>query len=540
LVPKLSEVGEEACDGLLTHVDENGEFFVQVIGPGLEKLDIITKDISSHFSQGSRASEIIARPEAGQLCCAKWLQASGWYRAQVKQVFYEIRKVEVEFIDYGNREIIPMVLIRKPLAVNKSVATLPFQAIKVKLDGNQQLHLEDENMQAKLKDFVYQMDNVPVKIKTVAREKDLDVVHITVPVPDQDTSLDFLDCFREFINVDDFADDGDGLISPDTPNTTTTPTPINHNDTANTTFENISMYNNTLVVDDDRHHTNAAARNNTTMSEWDVISSGNSPEKSRTSISNDHTENTLKQHLSDIKEEKSSSGVSSSSSSSFGLHSPRPTTSPATTFNQEWGMPEMKITDRFIEGIIQDVVDPSKFSIIPYNYWDGLVELYKNMYRYYTYNTNTSLRDISMLSPGDVCAVYDKERETCYRSVIHAIIEDKMVVKYADITSTPEIVSMSSVRVLVDQFKTLPFLCVRCSLYGVKPISGGVEWDVIASEKFQAMVVDQTFQVEIISDVAMLNKSYPIQVTLHGAINGKRSSIADQLVQLGLAKYKFV
>lgn len=45
------KIGEEACDGLLTHVDENGEFFVQVIGPGLEKLDIITKDISSHFSQ---------------------------------------------------------------------------------------------------------------------------------------------------------------------------------------------------------------------------------------------------------------------------------------------------------------------------------------------------------------------------------------------------------------------------------------------------------------------------------------------------------
>lgn len=214
-------------------------------------------------------------------------------------------------------------------------------------------------MQAKLKDFVYQMDNVPVKIKTMAHEEDLDVVHITVPVPDQDTSLDFLDCFHEFINVDDFADNGDGLISPDTPNTTT-PT-INHNDTANTTFENISMYNNTLVVDDE--HQSTATKNNTTMSEWDVISTGNSPEKSRISISNDHTEGTLKQHLSDIKEEKSSSGVSSSSSSSFSLRSPRPTRSPATTFSQEWGIPELKITDRFIAGIIQDVVDPSKFVV---------------------------------------------------------------------------------------------------------------------------------------------------------------------------------
>ena len=75
---------------------------------------------------------------------------------------------------------------------------------------------------------------------------------------------------------------------------------------------------------------------------------------------------------------------------------------------------------------------------------------------------------------------------------------------------------------------------------GIEPTSGGTEWDVTSAEKFQAMVVDQTFQVEIMSDVAMLDKSQPIQVTLHGAINGKRSSIADQLVQLGLAKHKFV
>ena len=47
----------------------------------------------------------------------------------------------------------------------------------------------------------------------------------------------------------------------------------------------------------------------------------------------------------------------------------------------------------------------------------------------------------------------------------------QVVVKYADLQSTPEIVSMSNVRVLVDQFKTLPLLGVRCSLYGKKFIS---------------------------------------------------------------------
>lgn len=71
---------------------------------------------------------------------------------------------------------------------------------------------------------------------------------------------------------------------------------------------------------------------------------------------------------------------------------------------------------------------------------------------------------------------------------------------------------------------------------GVEPVAG-TTWNEDASEKFQAMVVDQTFQVEIISsDVRNLDHSRPIQVVLHGSINGKRSSVADQLVQLGFAK----
>ena len=81
--------------------------------------------------------------------------------------------------------------------------------------------------------------------------------------------------------------------------------------------------------------------------------------------------------------------------------------------------------------------------------------------------------------------------------------------------------------------------CLLCfnEFLGIEPTSGGIEWDIAASERFQAMVVDQTYQVEIMSDVTMLNKSLPIKVVLHGAINGKHSSVADQLVYLGLAKY---
>ena len=42
----------------------------------------------------------------------------------------------------------------------------------------------------------------------------------------------------------------------------------------------------------------------------------------------------------------------------------------------------------------------------------------------FQYNTNTTIRDLSMLSVNDVCAVYHEE--TWYRAVIQAIVEDKV------------------------------------------------------------------------------------------------------------------
>jgi len=41
-----------------------------------------------------------------------------------------------------------------------------------------------------------------------------------------------------------------------------------------------------------------------------------------------------------------------------------------------------------------------------------------------------------------------------------------MVVKYPDFSGSPVMVSTKNIRILVDQFKTLPFLSIRCSLYG--------------------------------------------------------------------------
>jgi len=72
---------------------------------------------------------------------------------------------------------------------------------------------------------------------------------------------------------------------------------------------------------------------------------------------------------------------------------------------------------------------------------------------------------------------------------------------------------------------------------GIEPING-TSWGSEATEKFNAMVFNETFQVEVMSDVLLVDKTKPIEVTLHGSVNGKHFIVNNQFVQWGYAKRK--
>lgn len=166
------------------------------------------------------------------------------------------------------------------------------------------------------------------------------VVQLSIPVENDQTrySFDFLERFQEYLRV------GDSIFEDN--NTIDDNSAIQNviNETANTTYENI-----TVPLDQKDP--------NTTLSEWDVISSGNSPNKFST------VESEQQQQLSDIREEeqKSSSGISSSNSSSS-FRSNRSVT-PAIAYSQHWGIPELKINHRFMAAVVQDATDPDRFSV---------------------------------------------------------------------------------------------------------------------------------------------------------------------------------
>lgn len=181
---------------------------------------------------------------------------------------------------------------------------------------------------------------------------DVPVVKLSIPVDNEniENAYDFMERFHEYLRIGDsiFEDSAIQRI----------------NDTMNTTFDNISILQSSQVPLEQKDP------NNTTLSEWDVISSGNSPTKSTSTLESNNNTRPLPssqqqphQQLSDIREEeqKSSSGISSSNSSSS-FRSNRSIT-PAIAYSQHWGIPELKLSHRFIAGIVQDAYDPDRFSV---------------------------------------------------------------------------------------------------------------------------------------------------------------------------------
>ncbi|XP_057309699.1 tudor domain-containing protein 7-like [Hydractinia symbiolongicarpus] len=510
LSPKLPEIGGGQCQAYIAHITLTGEFFIQILGAGLEKLELLMEDMTSHFSQNTRASEIVSRPEVGTICCAKFHDDGAWYRAKVTKVMYEERQVEVEFIDYGNREIIRNMLIRKPNAVSRKVLDLPFQAVKCKVQGIAKF---TDEQHTKIIEFVTNHIDL-VLVEVVRKDGDLPVVNITIPPENEnDTPPNFVEKFKQY---QDFENQNIGNANNYTTGYSfseqSTISPMF--DTVNSTFENITM----AGPSESRLNSH-----NMTLSEWEVINSEGSPEKTIKPSQTNKSGTTMAPEFMTMETASDCTTLDGNSRSE----------SPATTYSASWGMPELKIDKKYLPGIVLDTMDPSKFSIVPHHLWTELEKMHVEMRDFYT--TYKTPVDVGF-QVGDVCAVYHIEHEVWYRAVVQAILEEQIVVKFPDFSGNSEIVNAEVIRPLQQAFRVLPFFAVRCKLSGIEPLDGEKLWSNEAATKFNELVMNQTFQVEITSDFHVKDK--PFEVRLHGKYAGKQVVINQMLVNLGLARKK--
>ncbi|XP_048590347.1 tudor domain-containing protein 7-like [Nematostella vectensis] len=186
LKPSLPKVNQQT-EVAIVYASESGSLFVQVPGPGLNRLEELMTDITDHYSKTTKAAEFIAKPHVGKICCARSSDGS-WYRALVNQLFQSERKVKVRYVDYGHEEVIPSASLREPTKANEHVSTLPFQAAEVRLAGLKgSLSTEQRD---RLMELVASNE---CALLQMVKCKDVPLVNIFLPTDEEGNMEDVLD-----------------------------------------------------------------------------------------------------------------------------------------------------------------------------------------------------------------------------------------------------------------------------------------------------------------------------------------------------------
>ena len=106
LVPNSKE------EVLVTGAESPSEFYCQLLKHSVE-LGTLMNNIAEYYEETVEIDDTITLPQPGMLCCAKYTEDDGWYRALITAVDIASREVEVLYVDYGNSEVLSMQRIKE-------------------------------------------------------------------------------------------------------------------------------------------------------------------------------------------------------------------------------------------------------------------------------------------------------------------------------------------------------------------------------------------------------------------------------------------
>nr|CAB3266882.1 tudor domain-containing protein 1-like [Phallusia mammillata] len=114
---------------IISHTVCPDSIFCQLIQSGLYELQTQFKELTQICNSNKVSSWI---PRTGDICAAMFPEDNVWYRAKVVGLKKEKDVVKVQFVDFGNTEMIPNHLIQQ---LPSQFALLPVQAFEASLSG---------------------------------------------------------------------------------------------------------------------------------------------------------------------------------------------------------------------------------------------------------------------------------------------------------------------------------------------------------------------------------------------------------------------
>ncbi|KAK5405742.1 hypothetical protein LTR06_008809 [Exophiala xenobiotica] len=115
-------------DVMVTHVDEAGKLKIQQIGSGTTGLTELMNAFKSFHLNKANEQPLAGPPKVGDVVAAKFTADNEWYRARVRRVDRDGKKVDVTYLDYGNSETVPWSRLRPLTQAQFSTQKLKPQA----------------------------------------------------------------------------------------------------------------------------------------------------------------------------------------------------------------------------------------------------------------------------------------------------------------------------------------------------------------------------------------------------------------------------
>ena len=128
-IPQIQLAAKSTVDVLVSHIVDPLTFYVQLQSCSDELNSLMEKLAESYISL-AEDDLVVQSPVHGMTCCAQFSVDQQWYRAIIIKV--SGADCEVQFIDYGNQEAVPLSRIKE---LKEDLLTFPTQAVLCSLAG---------------------------------------------------------------------------------------------------------------------------------------------------------------------------------------------------------------------------------------------------------------------------------------------------------------------------------------------------------------------------------------------------------------------